>query len=186
LPGSRRSEIQYIAPAFLETAALLHRERPALRFVLPMAPGLRGMVEPLVARHAAGVPLRLLEGQSHTALAACDLTLIASGTATLEAALFKRPMVIGYRMHPLSWQLMKRMGYQPWVGLPNILCRDFVVPELLQGDCRPDALAAAVRRGLDDAAGAAHVAQRFTELHHLLGRDTARCATDAIAQVLQA
>ena len=186
LPGSRRSEIQYIAPAFLEAAARLHRERPALRFVLPLAPGLRGLVEPLVARHAAGVPLQLLEGQSHTALAACDLTLIASGTATLEAALFKRPMVIGYRMHPLSWQLMKRMGYQPWVGLPNILCRDFVVPELLQGDCRPDALAAAVRSGLDDAAGAAQVAQRFTELHHLLKRDTARCATDAIAQVLQA
>lgn len=186
LPGSRRSEIQYIAPACLEAAARLHRERPALRFVLPLAPGLRGLVEPLVARHAAGVPLQLLEGQSHTALAACDLTLIASGTATLEAALFKRPMVIGYRMHPLSWQLMKRMGYQPWVGLPNILCRDFVVPELLQGDCRPDALAAAVRSGLDDAAGAAQVAQRFTELHHLLKRDTARCATDAIAQVLQA
>ena len=133
LPGSRRSEIQYIAPGFLEAAARLHRERPALRFVLPLSPGLRGLVEPLVARHAAGVPLQLLEGQSHTALAACDLTLIASGTATLEAALFKRPMVIGYRMHPLSWQLMKRMGYQPWVGLPNILCRDFV--EIL--DARP-------------------------------------------------
>jgi lipid-A-disaccharide synthase len=186
LPGSRRSEIQYIAPAFLEAAARLHRERPALRFVLPLAPGLRGLVEPLLARHAAGVPLQLLDGQSHTALAACDLTLIASGTATLEAALFKRPMVIGYRMHPLSWQLMKRMGYQPWVGLPNILCRDFVVPELLQGDCRAEALAAAVRAGLDDAAGAARVAQRFTELHQLLRRDTARCATDAIAQVLQA
>ena len=186
LPGSRRSEIQTIAPAFLEAAAKLHRERPALRFVLPLAPGLRTLVEPLVARHAAGLPLQLLDGQSHAALAACDLTLIASGTATLEAALFKRPMVIGYRMHPLSWQLMKRMGYQPWVGLPNILCRDFVVPELLQGDCRPDALAAAVLAGLDDAAGALRVAQRFTTLHHLLKRDTARCATDAIAKILQA
>ena len=114
------------------------------------------------------MPLQLLDGQSHAALAACDVTLIASGTATLEAALFKRPMVIGYRMHPLSWQLMKRMRYQPWVGLPNILCRDFVVPELLQGDCTPEALAAAVLAGLDDAAGAARIAQRFTELHHLL------------------
>ena len=186
LPGSRRSEIQYIAPAFLAAAAQLHRERPLLRFVLPLAPGLRSLVEPLVVRHAADVPLRLLDGQSHTALAACDLTLIASGTATLEAALFKRPMVIGYRMHPLSWQIMKRMGYQPWVGLPNILCRDFVVPELLQGDCRPDALAAAVLAGIDDAAGAARIAQRFADLHHLLKRDTARCATDAIAQVIRA
>ena len=186
LPGSRRSEIQYIAPAFLQAAMRLHRERPALRFVLPLAPGLRAMVEPLVAEHAAGVPLQLLEGRSHAALAACDLTLIASGTATLEAALFKRPMVIGYRMHPLSWQLMKRMRYQPWVGLPNILCRDFVVPELLQGECRPETLAAAVLAGIDDAAGAARIVQRFTDLHHLLKRDTARCATDAIAQVIQA
>jgi len=186
LPGSRRSEIRYIAPAFLQAAAQLHRERPALRFVLPIAPGLRGLVEPLVAQHAAGVPMQLLDGQSHAAMAACDLTLIASGTATLEAALFKRPMVIGYRMHPLSWQLMRRMRYQPWVGLPNILCRDFVVPELLQGDCQPAALAAAVRAGLDDAAGAARISRRFTELHHLLQRDTARCATDAIAQILQA
>jgi len=186
LPGSRRSEIRYIAPVFLQAVARLHRERPALRFVLPIAPGLRGLLEPLVAQHAAGVPMRLLDGQSHAALAACDITLIASGTATLEAALFKRPMVIGYRMHPLSWQLMKRMAYQPWVGLPNILCRDFVVPERLQSDCRPEALAAAVRAGLDDAAGATRIEQRFIELHHLLRRDTARCATDAIAQVLGA
>jgi len=186
LPGSRRSEIRYIAPVFLQAVARLHRERPALRFVLPIAPGLRGLLEPLVAQHAADVPMRLLDGQSHAALAACDITLIASGTATLEAALFKRPMVIGYRMHPLSWQLMKRMAYQPWVGLPNILCRDFVVPERLQSDCRPEALAAAVRAGLDDATGATRIEQRFIELHHLLRRDTARCATDAIAQVLGA
>ncbi|MBA4178683.1 MAG: lipid-A-disaccharide synthase [Leptothrix sp. (in: Bacteria)] len=186
LPGSRRSEIQYIAPVFLQAVALLHRQRPALRFVLPLAPGLRQQVEPLVAAHAPGVPLQLLDGQSHAALAACDVTLIASGTATLEAALFKRPMVIGYRMHALSWQLMKRMRYQPWVGLPNILCRDFVVPELIQGDCQAGALAAATMRWLDDGAGAAAVARRFESLHHELRRDTARCATDAIAQVISA
>ncbi len=186
LPGSRRSEIEAIAPVFLQTAARLYRERPALRFVLPVAPGLRTMLEPLAAAHAPGVPLRLLEGQSHAALAACDVTLVASGTATLEAALFKRPMVIGYRMHPLSWQIMKRMKYQPWVGLPNILCREFVVPELLQGECRPEALARAVLGRLDDSAGAERIARRFTDLHHLLKRDTARCATDAIAKILQA
>ncbi|MDP2022609.1 MAG: lipid-A-disaccharide synthase [Hydrogenophaga sp.] len=186
LPGSRRSEIQYIAPSFLQAVALLHRQRPALRFVLPLAPGLREMVEPLLAAHAPGVPLQLLDGRSHAALAACDVTMIASGTATLEAALFKRPMVIGYRMNGLSWQLMKRMRYQPWVGLPNILCRDFVVPELIQGDCEPAALAAATLRWLDDAAASAAVARRFDDLHHELKRDTARCATDAIAQVLSA
>jgi len=186
LPGSRRSEIAYIAPRFLQAVALLHRQRPELRFVLPVAPGLRPLLEPLVAAHAPGAHLRLLDGQSHAALAACDVTLIASGTATLEAALYKRPMVIGYNMHPVSWQLMKRMKYQPWVGLPNILCRDFVVPELLQGDCAPTPLAAAVTAWLDDPAASARVARRFEDLHTLLRRDTATRATDAIAQVLQA
>ena len=186
LPGSRRSEIAYIAPRFLQAVALLHRLRPDLRFVLPVAPGLRPLLEPLVAAHAANAPLRLIDGQSHTVLAACDVTLIASGTATLEAALYKRPMVIGYNMHALSWQLMKRMKYQPWVGLPNILCRDFVVPELLQGDCVHYKLAAAVVAWLDDPAASARVARRFEDLHTLLRRDTATRATDAIAQVLQA
>lgn len=184
LPGSRRSEVEYIAPVFLQAVALLHRQRPALRFVLPLAPGLRAMVEPLWAAYAPGVPLQLLDGQSHAALAACDVALVASGTATLEAALFKRPMVVGYRMHPLSWQLMKRMRYQPWVALPNILCREFVVPELIQGDCQPGALAAATLRWLDEPTAGAALARRFEDLHHRLKRDTARCATDAIAQVL--
>jgi lipid-A-disaccharide synthase len=186
LPGSRRSEIHYIAPHFLQAAALLHKQRPALRFVLPLAPGLRALIEPLIQAHARGVPLQILEGQSHKALAACDVTLIASGTATLEAALFKRPMVIGYDMQPLTWAIMKRLRYQPWVGLPNILCQDFVVPELIQEKCRAPALAQHTLSLLDDAAGRDRLAQRFNVLHEQLRRDTARCATDAIAQVLQA
>ncbi|MDP1533609.1 MAG: lipid-A-disaccharide synthase [Rubrivivax sp.] len=186
LPGSRRSEIEAIAPTFLQAVALMQRQRPGMRFLLPVAPGLHDLLAPLLARHAAGAALQLLDGQSHAALAACDVTLIASGTATLEAALFKRPMVIGYRMHALSWQIMKRMKYQPWVGLPNILCRDFVVPELLQDDCQPQALAQATLAWLDDAAGTRRVAQRFTDLHHQLRCDTARRATDAIAQVIAA
>ena len=186
LPGSRRSEIQYIAPLFLQAAARLHRQRPALRFMLPLAPGLRAMVEPLLAQHAGGTPITLLDGRSHEALAACDVTLIASGTATLEAALFKRPMVIAYRMNALSWQMMRRMQYQAWVGLPNILCEDFVVPERLQGDADPDTLASDVLAWLDAPAKAEALARRFTDLHHLLRRDTARTATDAIAQILQA
>ena len=186
LPGSRRSEIEAIAPRFLQAVALLHQQRRDLQFVLPVAPGLRALLEPLVSKHAPQAPLRLLDGQSHKALAACDVTLIASGTATLEAALYKRPMVIGYNMHPLSWQIMKRLKLQPWVGLPNILCREFVVPELLQGDCQPVKLAAAVTTWLDDPAASARVARRFEDLHELLRRDTASRATDAIAQVLQA
>jgi lipid-A-disaccharide synthase len=184
LPGSRRSEIEAIAPTFIQTVAKLHAQRPGLRFVLPAAPGLHAMLEPLVAKLAAGAPLALLEGRSHEALAACDVTLIASGTATLEAALFKRPMVIAYRMNALSWQIMSRMRLQPWVGLPNILCREFVVPELLQYDATPDALARAVLQWLDSPQRCDAVAARFLEVHQLLKRDTAHTATDAIAKIL--
>ncbi|HOM15340.1 MAG TPA: lipid-A-disaccharide synthase [Rubrivivax sp.] len=186
LPGSRHGEVRHIAPPFLQAALLLQRQRPELRFVLPVAPGLRAALDAQVALHAPTLALQLLDGGSHDALAACDATLIASGTATLEAALFKRPMVIGYRMHGFSWMLMSRMGYQPWVGLPNILCRERVVPELLQHDCEPQALAQQLAQQLDDRAAAQRLAERFTELHLQLKRDTARCATDAIAQVLQA
>lgn len=184
LPGSRRSEIEAIAPVMLEAAAQLRLRRPSLRFVLPVAPGLRALVEPM-AHRLAPEALHLLDGRSHEALAACDLALVASGTATLEAALFKRPMVIVYRMHPLSWQLMKRMAYQPWVGLPNILCREFVVPELIQDAFTPRALADAACDRLDDVAGARAVSARFTELHHLLRQDTALRAADAIASQIQ-
>lgn len=186
LPGSRRSEIQYNAPVFLQAVAVMHQRRPDLRFVLPLAPGLRSLVQPLIDLHAPGAPLVLTDGGSHTALAACDVTLIASGTATLEAALFRRPMVIGYKVHPISYQLMKRMAYQPWVGLPNILCRDFVVPELLQHDCTPPALADATLAWLDHPQRATKLRSRFEDLHHQLRQDTARRATDAIAQALQA
>jgi lipid-A-disaccharide synthase len=184
LPGSRHSEIHANGPAFLQAADRLHARRPTLRFVLPVAPGLRGLIEPQLAQWARRVPIELLDGRSHEAMAACDVTLIASGTATLEAALFKRPMVIAYRMNVLSWHIMKRMRLQPWVGLPNILCREFVVPELLQHDATPTALADAVLQWLDAPARCDALAARFLEIHHLLRRDTAQTATDAIAQLL--
>lgn len=184
LPGSRRSEVQYIAPRLLGAAAVMHAQRPGLRFVLPVVPGLRHMVEPLRRQHAHDVPIELLDGRSHEALAACDVTLIASGTATLEAALFKRPMVIAYAMHALSWQMMKRMKYQPWVGLPNILLEDFAVPELLQGDATPQRLADAALAWLDDPARADSLRVRFEALHRQLRRNTAEAATDAIATLL--
>jgi lipid-A-disaccharide synthase len=184
LPGSRRGEIAHIAPTFLQTVALLSQQRPGLRFVLPVVPGLRELVAPMVAQHAPHAALTLLDGQSHEALAACDVTLIASGTATLEAALFKRPMVIAYKISALSWPIMKRMAYLPWVGLPNVLLRDFVVPERLQDEANPTQLAADVLAWLDQPARAQSVQQRFLELHHTLRRDTARAASDAIAQVL--
>lgn len=186
MPGSRRSEIQYIAPRFLEAVGVLHAREPGLRFVMPVVPGLEAMVAPLAARLAPGVPLRVVQGQSHDCLAACDVVLVGSGTATLEAALYERPMVIGYNMNPLSWQIMKRMNYQPWVGLPNILLRDFVVPELLQRECNAGNLADAVLDWLRHPAKVAEVQQRFHDLHLQLRRNTAETATHAIAEVIGA
>jgi lipid-A-disaccharide synthase len=186
LPGSRRGEIRHIAPAFVRAAVLLRSARPDLRCVLPIAPGLRSLIETLVAEAGAQDALQLVDGRSHDALAASDVVMVASGTATLEAALFKRPMVIGYRVAWLSWQLMRHMRYQPWVGLPNVLSNEFVVPELLQDALTPDALAAEVLRWLDQPAACERVAGRFEELHLSLRRDTARAATDAIAQVIEA
>jgi lipid-A-disaccharide synthase len=170
---------------FLQAAARRHRQRPKLRVVLPLAAGLGSLVEPMLRPLAGTTPITLLDGRSHEVLAACDVTLIASGTATLEAALFKRPMVIAYRMNVLSWQMMRRMQYQPWVGLPNILCRALIVPERLQDDADPATLASDVLAWLDAPGRAAALRQRFTDLHHLLRRDTARTATDAIAKIIE-
>jgi len=185
LPGSRASEIQYLAQPFFEAAVRIQRARPDVRFVVPTLPALLPAVQE--AARAAGLQrnLMLLQGQSHAALAACDLTLIASGTATLEAALFKRPMVIGYRMNWLSWQIMRRKALQPWVGLPNILLGEFAVPELLQDQANPESLAGAVLAWLEDPARMAAVQDKFSALHATLQRDTATLATDAIHQVLE-
>ena len=184
LPGSRRAEVQYIAPRLLQAAVKMSRDRPGLRFVLPVVPGMRHVVEPLRKQYAPNLALDLLDGHSHEALAACDVTLVASGTATLEAALFKRPMVIAYVMHALNWQMMKRMKYQPWVGLPNILLNDFAVPELLQGDATPERLAHAALAWLDDPQRCAVLHARLDALHSTLRCNTAQAAADAIEKVL--
>ena len=184
LPGSRRAEVQYIAPRLLQAAAEMHRQRPGLRFLLPVVPGMRHVVEPLRRQYAAEAQIELLDGRSHEALAACDLTLVASGTATLEAALFKCPMVIVYVMHALNWQMMKRMKYQPWVGLPNILLNEFAVPEFLQGDATPQSLARAGLEWLADPARCDALRARFAALHRELRCNTGEKATDAIEKVL--
>ena len=187
LPGSRQSEVQYLASRFFEAAALIRKAQPAIKFIVPAVPALKARLEQMALASGLGDGLQILPSQSHTALAACDVTLIASGTATLEAALYKRPMVIAYNMNWMSWHIMRRKQLQPWVGLPNILCRDFVVPELLQDAATPRALADAVLQWLQAAPEKiAAVQQRFTALHTELRRDTAQLATDAIQKILQA
>jgi len=180
LPGSRKSEIKHIAPALIGAARLL--ARPGRRFVMPVVPGLRALVEPLLG----GVDVQLLDGQSHAALAACDLTLVASGTATLEAALFKRPMVIAYKVHAMNWWRLKGKSLLPWVGLPNILAREFLVPELIQHDCTPERIAREAEAWLADAPRRAALHERFVHIHELLRQDTAHRAADAIANLIKA
>lgn len=188
-PGSRKSEVKHLALRFFEAAALIKRAQPAIKFIVPAVPSLKAGLQAIAQSSGMASHIQIVEGQSHSVLAACDVTLIASGTATLEAALFKRPMVIAYRMGWLSWQLMRRKRLQPWVGLPNILCRNFVVPELLQDAATAKGLADGVLQWLEAADSApekiAALQTRFTALHAELQRDTPRLAAHAIAQVLQ-
>ena len=190
LPGSRASEIQYLGLTFFKAVALILRAQTAIKVIAPCIPALRAQIEQLAVQAGVHAAVKFLDGQSHVALAACDVTLIASGTATLEAALFKRPMVIAYNMHWLSWQIMKRKKLQPWVGLPNILCQDFVVPELIQEAATPEALARAVLKWTDaktsDPVKIRALEQRFTVLHTDLKRNTSQLVTDAIQKILEA
>jgi lipid-A-disaccharide synthase len=188
LPGSRVSEVKHLSQRFFEAARLVKKAHAAIKIIVPAVPALRPAIEAAAARAGMLEHVQIVSGESHTVLAACDLTLIASGTATLEAALFKRPMVIAYRMGWLSWQIMRRKQLQPWVGLPNILSGEFIVPELLQDQATPPAMAAALLQCLDDMehqpAKMAALQQRFLALHHSLQRDTSTLATDAIEKIL--
>jgi lipid-A-disaccharide synthase len=185
LPGSRASEIKHLALRFFNAAERVRKARPGIKLLVPAIPARRSAVEDAARAAGLGESLKIVDGQSHTVLAACDLALVASGTATLEAALFKRPMVIAYAVNWLTYRIMKPKQLQPWLGLPNILCADFVVPELMQQDANPDSLAAALLDWLDAPARMAAVQEKFKALHGLLQRDTATLATDAIEKVIQ-
>ena len=206
LPGSRAAEVKYLLSGFFQAAALIRQARPATQFIVPAVPHLLTQIEAAARVSGLGDALKVVRGQSHAVLAACDVTLIASGTATLEAALFKRPMVIAYAMPAFSYRLMRKKRQLPWVGLPNVLCAPrewlhrpagmsahdmadrtdapFVVPELIQDAATPAALAQAVLDWLAAPEKIAQLQQRFTALHHELKRDTPRLATDAIETLL--
>ena len=206
LPGSRAAEVEYLLSRFFQAAALIRKARPATQFIVPAVPHLLTQIEAAARVSGLGDALKVVRGQSHAVLAACDVTLIASGTATLEAALFKRPMVIAYAMPAFSYRLMRKKRQLPWVGLPNVLCAPrewlhrpadmsahdmadhadapFVVPELIQDAATPAALAQAVLDWLAAPEKIAQLQQRFTALHHELKRDTPRLATDAIETLL--
>lgn len=186
LPGSRMSELKYNAVTFVEAAKLLLKRDPNLHFVAPMAGHAQHdyFLALLAEAGLQDVPIKIVDGRSHEVLAAADAVLVASGTASLEVALFKKPMVIAYKMMRASWHVLRHMGYQPWIGLPNILAREFLVPEFLQDAATPQALADALWYQLQDAAHRNSLKQRFVDMHHSLLRDTATESAQAVMQVI--
>lgn len=186
LPGSRMSELKYNTAAFIATAKLLLQQDPHLQFLVPMVGSKQReyYTELVLAAHLDEVPILLMEGKSHTAIAAADVVLVASGTASLEVALFKKPMVIAYKMMAASWHVLKHMGYQPWIGLPNIMAEDFVVPEFLQSAATPENMADALWKQLNDHKLQSDLKQRFTDMHHALLRDTASISAQAVLNLI--
>jgi lipid-A-disaccharide synthase len=182
LPGSRQSEVRYMADLLVETAKRLLVRFPGCLFLVPLVSReTRQLFETAIWKSGAqSLPFKLLFGHAQDALAACDAAIVASGTATLEAALLKAPMVIAYRMSPWSWHLMRRMQLQPWVGLPNILAGRFVVPEFLQDDATPENLAQAAGNLVSDPGIRANIERVYYSLHRQLQQDTAEKAAAAI------
>jgi lipid-A-disaccharide synthase len=187
LPGSRQSEVSQLASIYIETAKLILQKLPEARFLVPLiSRETRGIFEQAIYdSHAHELPITLLFGHAQDAMIVADAVLVASGTATLEAALLKRPMVITYRMPEFSWWLMKRKSYQPYFGLPNILCGRFVVPELIQQDATPENLSQALLNLLNDKDALAELEQTFVELHRSLRQNTAQKAAGVILHYLK-
>jgi lipid-A-disaccharide synthase len=186
MPGSRMSEIKHLTEAFAGAVKLLAQRDRSVRFIAPMA-GERQkayFMELLAKAGLQDVPLELVDGQSHASIAAADAVLAASGTATLEVALFKKPMVIAYKVVQAEWLIIRNMGYLPWIGLPNILAREFVVPEFLQHAATPAALADAVWFQLTDEANRKRLQQRFLDMHHGLLRNSAEASAAAVLEVI--
>jgi len=190
LPGSRSSEIELIAPVFFETMQLLTEKLKGqkLQFLIPVAtPQLRTPLEELLLQAKnlhPDIQIQLLDGMADEVLEASDVVLIASGTATLQAALWKKPMVISYKVPWLTAQIMKRQGYLPYVGLPNILCGEFVVPELLQNDATSEKLAQALIDWLNHPNKVAELKARFSQMHETLRRPTGLLVAQAVAQTI--
>ncbi|WP_433915444.1 lipid-A-disaccharide synthase [Polynucleobacter paneuropaeus] len=191
LPGSRGSEIELIAPIFFDTMAVLANKLKGqkLHFLIPVATArLRAPLEALKSQLQNQYPeiqIHLIDGQADLVLEAADVVLIASGTATLQAALWKKPMVISYKVPWLTGQIMKRQGYLPYVGLPNILCGEFVVPELLQNEATPEALANALMTWLENPNKVTQLKSRFTEMHETLRRPTGLLVAQAVNHEIQ-
>ena len=181
LPGSRGGEVGKLGALFLDTAQRLLQDRPGLRFVLPCASAERRVqIEEMLA--GRNLPVQLLDGASHEALAACDAVLIASGTATLEALLYKRPMVVAYKVAPMTYRILKRLVKSPYISLPNLLAGRLLVPELIQDAATPEALAATLLPLLDD--GSVQT-ESFDAIHRALRQDASAQAAEAVLALVE-
>lgn len=187
LPGSRQSELHFMAETFIATAQLLLERYPMVQFLVPLVSReTRLQFETALWKLKADeLPFTLMFGHAADALAACDAALVASGTATLETALVGRPMVIAYKMSPWSWRLMRGMRYLPWVGLPNILAGRYVVPEFLQDEATPENLSQALGNLLVDRIARAAITRVFGGVHRQLRQDTATKAAEAVLPYLR-
>ena len=187
LPGSRQSEVREMGELFIATARLVARQIPNPLFLVPLVSReTRYIFEQAIYRQQAeDLPITILFGHAHMAMTAADAVLVASGTATLEAALLKRPMVISYKMPRLSAWIMRRKAHVPYAGLPNILAGEFVVPELLQEDATAENLAQALCNQLEDKEVRKRLENKFLAIHRSLKQDTARLAVEAILPLLK-
>jgi lipid-A-disaccharide synthase len=186
LPGSRRGEVERLGPVFAATIAWLSAREPGLHFVVPAAtPGLRAILAGQLAGLPAGL-VTLVDGQSQQAMVASDVVLLASGTATLEAMLLRRPMVVAYRLAPLTWTLVKGLNLVrvAWVSLPNLLAGEALVPELLQDRAQPALLGAELRKLLVDAAARSALLARFDGLRDRLRQDASARAAAAVERLI--
>jgi lipid-A-disaccharide synthase len=184
LPGSRVSEVRFLAEPLARTAAWLTQRRPELRFVAPLVDvATRSLFEAAAQRYAADLSIHLVDGRARDAMAAADAVLVASGTATLEALLLKRPMVITYRTLPLTWIIGRRMLHVDHVGLPNLLAGERLVPELLQREAVPERLGPPLLEFLQSPQRVRTLEQRFAEIHASLMNDASARAADAVLDV---
>ena len=182
LPGSRQSELRYMASCFVHTAKLIAARQPSAHFLVPLVSRETRAIfeEAIYAADASQLPITVLFGHARDALEACDVALVASGTATLEAALVRKPMVITYKMAGSTYRMMSKMGYLPWVGLPNIIAGEFLVPEILQDEATPENLAQAVLNSLNDPVVTRKLPERLDRIRRLLRRDTAARVSEAV------
>jgi lipid-A-disaccharide synthase len=189
LPGSRRGEVERLGDDFAATVLWLKERRAALQFVAPMAnAAVREMFAAALRRAASAVPVKLIDGEAQRALAACDIALVASGTATLEAMLTGRPMVVAYRLGGLTSFFLKRLGLMkaPFFAQPNLLAGRRIVPELYGAEVTPERLGAELLAFLDDARRLAELTRVFSEIHVTLRRGASERAADAVLALLGA